>query len=137
MLSTNKTRLVRLAAALALLGTASFGAMAEWTEVNDDTEFTAYIDLSTIRRAGHMVKVWGIRDFKSPGVLRSDAYFSARARYEFDCSDERVRIIDTTVHSGRMGSGLVVATDSRPGDWSSVAPGSIGKRYFKLACGIK
>ena len=37
MLSKNITKLVKLAAVLALLSTASFGALAEWTEVGEGT----------------------------------------------------------------------------------------------------
>lgn len=139
MLSTDKTKLVRLAAALALLGTASFGAMAEWTQVDGTPDFTSYADLSTIRRSGHMVKMWKLDDENSPRATPdgTGTYSSTRSRYEYDCRDERKRQLDLSVHSGRMGRGSVLHTDSTAGQWSSVAPGTIGETSFKAACSIK
>ena len=137
MLSKNITKLVKLAAVLALLSTASFGAMAEWTEVGEGTEMKAYADINTIRRSGHMVKMWSLFDLKSPNPSLNGTYSSARIRYEYDCSDERTRRLDYIAHSERMTGGFVVASDSTPGKWSSVSPGSFDETYFKIACGKK
>lgn len=139
MLSTNKTKLVRVAVALALLGTISFGAMAEWTEVDQNLDFTAYADLSTIRRSGHMVKMWKLDDENFPRATPdgTGTYSSTRSRNEYDCRDERRRQLDLSVHTGKMGRGSVVHTNNTVGQWSSVAPGSVGETFFKTACGIK
>ena len=136
-MSTNKTKLVRLAAALALLGTASFGAMAEWTQVTENPDIKAYVDFNTIRRSGHMVKMWTLNDEKSRQTSPSGSYLSMRSRDEYDCSDERKRKLDLSVHVERMAGGSVLYTDSTIGQWTSIAPGSIAARFFEAACGIK
>jgi hypothetical protein len=137
MLSAKKTKLVRLAAALALLGTASFGAMAEWTQVAESSSFKSYVDLSTIRRSGNMVKMWSLYDEKSPRAMNSGTYLSLRSRDEYDCSEERVRGLDMSTHSERMGGGATLMTDSTLGQWKSIAPGSYGDAFLKAACNIK
>lgn len=138
MLTSNKTKLVRLAAALALLGTASFGAMAEWKQINQNSKLTTYVDLNTVRRSGNLAKIWSLQDYVSPIAWTSDtSYLSSLLRREFHCSDERGRTLDYIWHTGSMGGGPTVATDSTAGQWSSVPPGSIEERMFKAACGIK
>lgn len=135
MPSTNKTKLVRLAAVLALLGTASFGAMAEWTKIGADDQFTAYVDFSTIRRSGRMVKMWVLYDYKSPEKASFGNFLSLRARQEYDCSDERSRVLDLSSHTERMGRGRTLVTDSTTGQWSSVAPRTPEKAFLIIACG--
>lgn len=137
MLSKNITKLVKLAAVLALLSTASFGAMAEWKQVAESSEFKAYVDLSTIRRSGNMVKMWSIYDEKSPRTTKSGTYLSMRLRDEYDCSEERIRQLDMSVHTESMGGGSTVVTDSTLGNWKSAAPGSYGGAFLKAACGTK
>ena len=138
MLSTNKTKLVKLAAALALMSTVSFGAMAEWTEIDQNPKFTSYVDLNTIRRSNNNAKIWVLRNYKSLTTSASGStYFSSRARNEYDCRDERVRRIDLSAHSERMATGSTVFSYSDGDEWSSVVPDSIGEHIFKIACGIK
>ena len=137
MLSPNKTKLVKLAAALALLSTASFGAMAEWTEIGNNDLLTVYADFNTIRRSGHMVKMWSLVDQMSPTTGTSGTYLSMRSRDEYDCKDERKRQLDISAHTESMGRGSVLYVDSTAGQWRSVAPGSIGEIYLKAACDIK
>ena len=137
MLSTNKTKLVRLAAALALLGTASFGAMAEWKRVGESSNFTTYVDLSTIRRSGNMAKMWTLYDMNAPTASPSGAIFlSMRSRDEYDCSDERRRGLDMSTHTERMGGGSTVDMSSAARQWASIPPGSIIETFFKVACGV-
>ena len=137
MLSMNKTKLVRLAAALALMGTASFGAMAEWTLVSEDTEVQMYVDLSTIRKSGNMAKMWVIRNYKSPKTSFSSTYLSTRTRDEYDCSDDRKRQLDGSAHTERMARGAVFGMDSTTKEWTSVVPGSFGALFLKIACSQK
>ena len=139
MLSMNKTKLVRLAAALALLGTASFGAMAEWSQVGEDSDSQTYIDRSTIRRSGNMAKMWVINNYKSGQKLRGSSFLflSMRSRHEYDCSDDNLRTLDISIHSARMAEGSTLLTESTTQPWESVVPGSAGALQLKAACGIK
>ena len=138
MLTSNKKKLTKLATALALMSTASFGAMAEWTLISDSIEFKNYVDLDTIRRSGHMAKIWSIKNYQSPQEYSSNTtYLSTRLHYEYDCRDERKRLLDFSVHSKKMASGAVLGIDSNVDKWSSVAPRTIAEEVFKIACGIK
>lgn len=137
MLTSNKKKLAKLVAALALLGTASFGAMAEWTRVSETFNFTAYVDLNSIRQSGHMVKMWSIRDFKSPTASPYGTFLSMRSQDEYDCSNERQRGLAGSLSTERMGGGSVLITENTVGQWRSNAPATYDETFFKIACGIK
>lgn len=140
MLTSNKRKLLKLAAALALLGTASFGAIAEWILVGEDSHSQIYIDRSTIRRPGNMAKMWVINNYKSAQKLSGGSSFlflSMRSRHEYDCSDGNSRTLDISIHSARMAEGFILLTNSTAQPWESVVPGSAAALELKIACGTK
>lgn len=49
---------------------------------------------------------------------------------------ERARIMKKSLHSGNMGLGKAVITDSTLKKWSSVSPDSIGSAAYEYACSI-
>ena len=63
------------------------------------------------------------------------SYLSEKSQSEFDCKEEKVRILAFTWFDGRMGRGKVVVSDSDLGKWSPIEPGSIGEALWKIACG--
>ena len=64
------------------------------------------------------------------------SYLSSKAQDEYDCKDEKNRILAFTWFDGKMGSGKVVYSDSNVRDeWSPIQPGSIGETLWKIACG--
>ena len=132
----------RLLLGLMLIVTAT-AASAEWTFVSDtggDTDdYIQYVDRATIRKRGNLVKMWGLRDFKT--VQKSaagDSYLSSNAQEEYDCKEEKSRILAFTWFAGKMGNGKVVYSNSDTGDkWSPISPGSVGETLWKIACGKK
>ncbi len=123
----------------ALLLTFSSSAWAEWVEITGDADGHAisYVDPSTIRKNGSMVKMWGLTDFVNAQVYPSSGktYFSWKAQNEYDCQDERKRTLAISYHSGKMGGGDTVYLDNTSGQWAPVAPESIGENLWKFACG--
>lgn len=124
-----------LASILTLLSTSAF---AEWTYVGDadDYSLTMYANLATIRKNGHMVKMWDLSDYKTTiGFSDGKSKLSSKSQVEYDCKEERSRglaLIDT---SGHMGEGDVVFNSSNVQNWSPVSPDSIGETLWKIACG--
>jgi hypothetical protein len=47
-----------------LLG--SGAVLAEWTQIGESIDYTGYVDLSTIQRAGSFSKMWDLMDYKTP-----------------------------------------------------------------------
>ena len=95
-------------------------AYGEWVSVSGNvgerlTASTVYVDPDTIRRDGEVVKLWGLMDFKTIQTEPSPPHLSVKSQREFDCVEERVRLLALTVFSGHLGSGNAVYsyTDSK------------------------
>ena len=124
---------------ITLLVLSSSPAYAEWVTVggNEEAGVTVYADPGTIRRNGNLVKVWHLNDFKTVQIVKGNLYLSIKAQHQYNCTENRERILALTKFSGNMGSGKVVYKDSNKGKWRPVAPGSVSHDLGKLACSKK
>jgi hypothetical protein len=102
-----------------------------------DNAVTVYADPDSIRRKGNLVKMWSLVDYKTIQTYSGGAVLSAKGQSEYDCEEERTRVLGGITFSGIMGRGAVVASHSEKEQWVPVAPGSIGQLMWKLACGKK
>jgi hypothetical protein len=111
-------------------------AYAEWVKVGDGDEAgkTVYVDPASIRLNSNLVKMWQFYDYKTVQTVGGVRFLSAKEQWEFDCAEERSRVLALKEFSGNMGSGTVVYTNSEVGKWISVMPGSIGQSVWKFAC---
>ena len=107
-------------------------ASAEWTLVGPNDDITLYVDRTTIRRNGNFVKMWSLFDYIK---VEGPRHLSTRSQSEFDCKGEKMRTLALTSFSGQMLSGTVNYTDSITGEWTAVAPQSMGETMWKIACG--
>jgi len=119
-----------------LLVAASGSAGAEWTQVGTSDTSTVYADPATISKDGNIAKMWHLLDFKTvqsrPYGL---PYWSQKTQQEYDCTEARERTLEFHHYSENMGNGDVTHTDSEPGDWKPVLPGTPGAARRELACG--
>jgi hypothetical protein len=124
---------------ITLLVLSSSPAYAEWIKVSDSDEagMTVYVDPATIRRNRNLVKMWQFYDYKTVQTVAGIGFLTVKEQWEFDCAEERRRVLALTEFSGNMGSGTVVYTNSEVGKWQPVAPSSIGQLLWKFACGKK
>jgi hypothetical protein len=122
---------------ITLLLLSSGPAYAEWVQVSggDVAEKTVYVDPATIRRNSNLVKMWQLQDYKTVQTVGGIRFLTAKEEWEFDCAEERSRVLALKEFSGNMGSGTVVYTNSQVGNWLPVMPGSTGKTVWKVACG--
>ena len=111
-------------------------AFAEWVQVSgrDEEGKTVYVDPATIRRNSNLVKMWQLQDYKTVQTVGGIRFLTAKEEWEFDCAEERSRVLALKEFSGNMGSGTVVYTNSQVGNWLPVMPGSTGKTVWKVAC---
>ena len=114
-------------------------APSGWTYIEENAEKDGYVyvDLSTIRRVGNMVKMWNLYDYKIVQEPTGDKYLSAALLYEYDCKEEQSRHRATAQYSGKKQTGQSVYTNNYIGEWSPLTPNSIGKDLWKIACGKK
>jgi hypothetical protein len=115
-------------------------AQAEWLSVdrNDELGVSTYIDPGTIRRNGNIVKRWEMMDFNTIQTAGNNSFLSVKMQKEYDCADDRFRILAVTEFSGKMGRGNVVySKDDWNQKWSAVQPESIGQALWEIACRTK
>lgn len=122
-----------------LLAVVSNSAMAEWTITSESGFVDLYVNLDTYLKAGNTVRVWELQDHKKAITLASsgDKYLSTTALNEYDCKEKKYRAIIFNAHSGHMGEGkLVFSQTTSGGNWHPVAPaGTIGGNVFIALCG--
>lgn len=118
-----------------LLSVVSHSALAGWTEIDNNDDFTVYADFSSIRKFNNTARMWSLYDYKA--VPQSDglAYMSARFQYEFDCQKNQARMRAFSLHAENMGGGEVVYSDSKIGKWEQVVPGSVNEARWQSICG--
>jgi len=121
---------------ITLLVLSSGPAYAEWVVVaaNEEAGVIHYADPDTIRRKENLVKMWELIDFKTAQTGRGLSYLSAKFQVEYDCAEERHRLLAFLQHSNNMGRGNVVHSDSTEYNWEPIAPDTIGLRMWKFAC---
>jgi hypothetical protein len=120
-----------------LLVLSSGPVYAEWVLVSgdDETGLTVYVDPDTIRRKENLVTMSGLIDYRTIQIIAGDTLLSIQRPNEYDCAEERTRLLSFTWFSGNMGSGQVVHSDPDEDKWIPVAPESIGQLLWKRACG--
>jgi surface-adhesin protein E len=121
---------------ITLLLLSSGPAYAEWVKVGEaDDGMTVYYDPATIRRNRNLVTMWQFYDYKTVQTVAGIGFLTVKEQWEFDCAEERSRVLALTEFSGNMGSGTVVYSNSEVGKWQPVATRSMGQLLWKFACG--
>jgi len=112
---------------------------AEWVLVSGDDAagLAVYVDPTTIRRNGNLAKMWQLYDYKTVQTVAGDSLLSMKRFNEYDCMEERTRMLGYTWFSGNMGNGNVVYSTSEKQPWEPVVPRSINRSLWKVACNKK
>jgi len=114
-----------------LLVLASGNAVAEWVQVAFSDTGVYYIDPATIRKNGNLRRAWEIQDLKNRG---RDGELSLRLLQEYDCKNDRSRILSLSLHAERMANGKVLASHPGDGQWDHIPPETIAEATFRFVC---
>ena len=121
---------------ITLLVLSSGPVYAEWVRIGrSQTGTTAYVQSDSIRRKGDMVKMCHLFDYMTVRSYLDETFLSNKMQSQFDCTEERFRILSGTRFSGNMASGKVVYSYSGEGKWVPVVPESVSQILFDIACG--
>ena len=122
-----------------LLAVVSSSAMAEWVAAGSGESSITYADPATISKAGNIVKMWWLDDFKKADTAANGkAYMSMKGQDEFDCKREQSRQLNFSFYAEHMGAGEMVYNETlKHPKWYPVSPGSAGDTLWKIACGKK
>jgi starvation-inducible outer membrane lipoprotein len=128
---------------------------AEWVAVEKNYQpgkQTVYVDPDTIRREGNLVTLWQLVDFKwmqGKGAvinpyrfgrlnrfrLVPHGFFSTTTHKQFDCAENRVRLLAFTEFSHHMGTGRRNNGYVDQDNWLPVEPESVNHALWEVACG--
>jgi len=113
------------------------GAEDGWVMVGSDKSDATYANPSSIRRNGVMAKMWDIVDLKKAKSLNKSVkpYKSIMGQSEYDCQNERLRVLSSSLRSENMAKGDVVFSNDESGEWIALPPDSRGQRLWSVACG--
>lgn len=117
-----------------LLALVSTHVMADWVKVSSSDELDIYIDSPSIQKTENTAKIWQLYDYKKPQVAKGVYFQSIKFRTEYDCSDMRSRLVSVIAHSGKMGDGEVINSDSRIHEWIQFPPDSENATTSKFVC---
>src|SRR5262249_24140448 len=112
---------------------------AEWLDVGGKVEkgltvYTVYVDTDSIRRKGDLVTLWSLFDYMSIQSIVGGPWLSSKTRREYDCARERVRLLGYMTFTGNMGNGEAVYSNSDQSAWEPLAPESIDRKLWDIAC---
>jgi hypothetical protein len=120
--------------AFLLLAALAAPAAAEWTEVGGNEQVTFYVDNATRAVQGDKASMWMLVSSKKPRSNGDLKFSSIRTRFEFDCSAQRVRELETHFHAGENAEGDVVGGYTEPTDWEVLPEGTVKNEVAQLAC---
>ena len=96
---------------------------------------TVYVDPDTIHRKGNLVTMWQLTDFKTMQGGRSPSRFSStKIQKQFDCAEERLRLLALTDFWGNMGTGESADAYVDGSHWVPVKPDSFDQALWEAAC---
>jgi len=115
--------------ALALLMIAT-SAQAEWSHLTSGPSADVYIDYSAIKKTRHGVRVWILTDY-SRSTTRS---LSSVHLDEYDCNEERFRILSSRGYAGHKATGAIVSSEESLGEWIYIAPRTLADIQLQAVC---
>lgn len=126
-----------LALTFALLAILATPAWA-WMKMLEGKQGSSYIDVATISRNGDLAQVWQLQNLDQAGRAGE---MSRQLLVEYDCTDQRSRVLSYTLHSGVMASGMSLPNEnivgSDPGAWNSSEPNSPARIIHKYVCSVQ
>jgi hypothetical protein len=112
----------------------SLNGYCQWTFNNRfDDGTNIYIDYSTRKIDGNLVRIWMMGDRIKPETFQGMTYLSSSLHYEFDCKNDQFRILTSYYYPQNMGSGSILGQWG-PSQWFSIPPGSHVMNDLKKVC---
>lgn len=123
---------------IALLAVVSSNAIADWSRFanNKGGSIVVYVKLPPIREENYRVKMWVLLDYRQKQEVAGKPFLSVTSQGEYDCKEERMRLLYSAYFAKSMSKGDSVAIDQNPTKWSPASPDSVDEGLWKFACGM-
>ena len=135
-----KQREARRADPMAWVRTLDPMAAGGWVfrSVAPDGSWAAYSTEHQLKRSGHLVTAWLRQEYPEPQrSAAGDAYASDVEKVQYDCSNERARVLLAIFYAANnlAGSQQSEEPDQKQVAWEAVVPGTQSEMIFHWACG--
>lgn len=117
----------------ALLFLATESAWADWFKVQEAKGIVFYVDLTTLRMDGNFRRVLELQDLPTRSAMGE---LSRKIYSEFDCKEERSRLLTISIYSGAMATQTRIWHISKPSEWIYDSPDTTGWNMLKMICRI-
>jgi len=122
-----------LVLAIALLGLQS--AHADWKLIGNFPAGNYYIEANTLEKTGVMREFWTMLDYPTAQKsARGVMYLSTRTHMQLDCKKQSVRILQFSMHAGRMLSGDLIDQQGVMREWQSIPPDTPLVKISQMVC---
>lgn len=108
---------------------------SSWSEVAKNDDFADYVNRSTSRKSGSIVRMTSMRDYAAEQSLEGHSYFSQVDENEYECREGRWRKLVLVVFPRHKaeGSGHYIVNQSPP-EWSRVPSDGLERTLWTIAC---
>lgn len=104
---------------------------AGWVKVGENDLGAFFIDPGTIRRQGNFRKVWALTDMKKLVVEGARSY---RVQWEYDCMEERSRVLYLSAYSRKLATGKMLFSTAGPQTWEPTPPDTPDAIIREIVC---
>lgn len=102
-----------------------------WTSFYKTDDQQKFVDLTTVKRNGDIVRMWELTNFENP----DNGTASDIALHEYDCKGLRWRAIALRTFGQPSGQGpFLVSNDTPNAEWRYVVPRSIAESSLLYFC---
>ena len=119
---------------LLMIGLSTERARAEWTRAGSNDGSVYYVDRDSIVRNGSHAWMWNLTDYRDVQSWEGHTFLSSSAKFEYDCSGARSRVIVEDGYSEHMGNGQKAYTVKGPRPWQQAMPGTRSQEKLRIAC---
>jgi hypothetical protein len=115
-------------------------AKAEWIKLFTAANGTTYYyEDSSIRKKSNKIRIWQMGDHNKIQVVNGKKFLSNKTLNEYDCENEEDRLLHAIMFEKHLGQGEVIHSESylNKDFVKSIAPTSVERSYFNIACNIK
>lgn len=105
-------------------------AYAEWISVSETSDQTSYIKKGSIKKDGHIVQFWEMRNFKTEKY----GGLSSKILLKIDCEKNKTQSVEAYLFLDKDGTGSVLKSKKQLGEWENIVPDSSYDIFKELVC---
>lgn len=112
-------------------------AAAELTEFSSSStegKVKVYYNLASARHHDYLIRVWQTQDYASVQTIDNVSYLSEKSLLEVNCDSKLLRTMAAAYYTQNMARGEPVSKNSRPTEWTEVAPNMTQQSMAKFYC---